>query len=131
MGDQRIMVVIKEKGNFNKTFNYLNKLNNINLLEILNYYGQKGVEALYLATPKDSGKTASSWYYTIEHKNGKYTLSWRNSNERNGESVALLIQYGYVSKTGYRIQSRDYINPAIKPIYDEMIRVIEEGVKKS
>lgn len=124
---------IKTKGNFNfkRSKKYLNKLTEINLEEILHYYGRKGVERLYDATPKSSGKTASSWSYEVTHDRDGYHLEWHNSNTRNGQNVALLIRYGYATKSGYRVMGNDYINPALQPIYKEITNAIEEGVRRS
>ena len=86
----------------------------------LDKYGREGIAALSSATPIDTGKTASSWYYEIENKNGSATISFYNSNVNKGENIAILIQYGHGLRGGGYVQGRDYINPAIQPIFDKI-----------
>jgi hypothetical protein len=86
----------------------------------LEQYGQKGVDALASATPKDSGETAHCWAYKIERKSGKVSIVWSNTNVVNGSNIAVLIQYGHGTGTGGYVQGRDYINPAIRPIFDKI-----------
>lgn len=84
---------------------------------ILEYYGQAGVDALSSATPIDTGRTAASWYYEINHEDGVWTLSWNNSNIQNGIPIAILIQMGHATKNGGYVQGIDYINPALQDIF--------------
>lgn len=114
------MIRFKHKGDFSKLTSYLEKLKRITRRSILDKYGRKGVEALSSATPVDTGKTASSWYYKIEDKNGVATVSFHNSNIQNGVKIAIIIQYGHGTGTGGWVEGRDYINPAIRPIFDEI-----------
>ena len=86
----------------------------------LDKFGRAGVEALSSATPVNTGKTANSWYYEIENKNGTATISFNNSNIQNGIPIAIILQYGHGTGTGGWVQGRDYINPAIRPIFDEI-----------
>ncbi|WP_300855636.1 HK97 gp10 family phage protein, partial [uncultured Clostridium sp.] len=86
----------------------------------LDKYGRAGVAALASATPVDSGLTASSWYYEITNKNGTATISFRNSNVQNGVPIAIILQYGHGTGTGGWVEGRDYINPAIQPIFDQI-----------
>ena len=114
------MIKITNKGSFDKTESFLKKQNFSHLKRVLEPYAERGVAALSAATPKDSGKTAASWGYEIvERKNG-ISIIWTNSNENNGVKVAILIQYGHGTGTGGYIQGRDYINPAMRPIFDDM-----------
>lgn len=83
-------------------------------------YGREGVAALSSATPVDTGKTASSWYYQIENKKGSVTISFHNSNIQNGVPIAIILQYGHGTRNGGWVQGRDYINPAIQPIFDRI-----------
>ena len=86
----------------------------------LDKYGRQGVAALSSATPVDSGLTAKSWYYEIENKNGSATIKFNNSNIQNGVPIAIILQYGHGTRNGGWVEGRDYINPAIQPIFDEI-----------
>lgn len=114
------MITFTQKGNFNRTERYLNKLKLDKILAILNKYGQVGVDALSAATPIDAGETAHSWYYTIEARTGYYSIHWRNRHEDNGFPVAIMLQYGHGTGTGGYVQGRNYIMPAIQPIFDQI-----------
>ena len=104
-----------------KTEKYLEKLKQKEYMDLLNDWGQKGVEALYQATPKRTGLTASSWSYNIEYKKDEIILSWSNSNKtKDGDPIAILIQYGHGTGRGTYVKGIDYINPAIKPIFDSI-----------
>lgn len=114
------MVKFRQKGDFSKTIRYLKKVDtNINLID-LNRYGQEGVKALSSATPIDSGLTAQSWYYLIESRDGIHKISFNNSNIQNGVPIAIILQYGHGTRNGGWVQGRDYINPAIQPIFDKI-----------
>lgn len=115
------MIGIKDAGNFSKTYNFFDRMSQKNIDKILSEYGERGVKALQEATPKRTGLTSRSWTYRIEHENGDTILLFDNSNIQNGTPVAIVIQYGFVTKTGYRVQGRDYINPALGPIYEEIM----------
>lgn len=110
-----------QTGNFDKTERYLSRLSQGDLFRILDQYGSLGVNALSNATPVDSGLTASSWYYTIETRPGYYSIRWHNRNQVNGIPIAVLIQYGHGTKNGGYVQGRDYIMPAIRPIFDQIV----------
>jgi hypothetical protein len=115
-----MMITITHKGNFSKTEKFLKKGFNRDYLTILEKYGREGVAALANATPIDSGETANSWGYKIDHYNGGATISWTNTSIVNGVSIAVLIQYGHGTRNGGYVQGRDYINPAIRPIFDKI-----------
>ena len=83
-------------------------------------YGREGVAALASATPVDSGLTASSWYYEIINRNGTAQITFYNSNIQNGVPIAIILQYGHGTRNGGWVQGRDYINPAIQPIFDRI-----------
>lgn len=101
------------------------------LLPILNRYGRKGVETLSNATPIDTGKTASSWKYEIQKTERGYSVIWYNTNVVNQWcNVAIMIQYGHATRNGGWIEGRDYINPAIQPIFDEMVKTLEKEVSR-
>lgn len=114
------MISFKHKGDFSKLTKYLNTLKSKNYLNIVQKYAQRGVDALASATPVDSGLTARSWYYKIEDKNGRITISFCNSNIQNGVPIAIIIQYGHGTGTGGWVEGRDYINPSIQPIFNEI-----------
>ena len=113
-------ISFRQKGDFKKLTSFLEKSKESINLGILDKYGKEGVAALASATPKDTGLTASSWYYTIENKNGVASVTFNNSNIQNGEKIAILIQYGHGTGTGGWVQGRDYINPVIQPLFDEL-----------
>ena len=114
------MITIKQKGNFEKVTSWLEKLKEIFRLGILNKYGRMGVDALSAATPVDSGLTASSWSYEIQNDGNSASLSFYNSNVNKGVNIAIILQYGHGTGTGGWVQGRDYINPAIQPIFDQL-----------
>lgn len=122
------MITIKTKGDFKKTAKFLDKLLKLFDSNILDYYGRKGVEALSSATPKDSGKTAESWDYEIIKNGKKASLRWFNTNVNDGVNIAIILQYGHGTGTGGYVVGRDYINPAIQPIFDEIAKSIWKEV---
>lgn len=115
------MISFRHKGDFSKANKYLERVKEAARLGILDKYGREGVAALSSATPVDSGVTASSWSYEITRKNGSATISFHNSNIQNGVPIAVIIQYGHGTGTGGWVQGRDYINPAIQPIFDRIV----------
>jgi hypothetical protein len=114
------LITITEKGSFKNTEKYLSKLSKLELSGILNKYGTLGMNALSNATPADSGLAAGSWYYTVVSRKGYYSIRWHNSDVENGFPVAVMIQYGHGTGTGGYVQGRDYIMPAIRPIFDQI-----------
>ena len=124
------MIRFRCKGDFSKTTNYLKKLKNNKFLTGLDKYGQKGVAALASATPTESGVTANSWYYNIKQTDNSVTLSFGNSNVQNGVPIAIVLQYGHATRNGGWVQGRDYINPAIQPIFDELAKHAWEEVTR-
>lgn len=113
-------VVLTQKGNFSRTNRYFQKLLSRLHMSILDKYGRQGVAALSSATPVDSGETASSWYYKIENNGDLYSLTFLNSNVNKGVPIAIILQYGHGTGTGGYVQGRDYINPAIQPVFDRL-----------
>ena len=91
-------------------------------------YGEAGVAALASATPKDTGKTAASWYYTVKNQNGIISITFNNSNIVNGVPIAIVLHYGHSTKNGGWIEGRDYIKPAIRPVFDKMTNKMWEEV---
>lgn len=112
------MITFRQKGDFSKLTRYLERLKEAIRRGDLDKYGREGVAALASATPIDSGLTASSWYYEIENTGGSVTISFHNSNINKGVPIAIILQYGHGTGTGGWVQGRDYINPAIQPIFD-------------
>lgn len=114
-------IIIKSKGDFRKTYSLLERFNEGFHRGLLNKYGKLGVEALKKYTPKDTGLTANSWYYKIERDGKDVSLQFCNSNIQNGwANVAILLQYGHATKNGGYVQGVDYINPALKPIFEKL-----------
>lgn len=114
-------IEVVHKGNFNHLEKFLGRLTGGQyLLNVLDKYGQKGVEALKAATPKDTGLTANSWYYEKVVENGTAKLIWKNSNVHKGLNIAVLIQYGHGTGSGAYVQGIDYINPALAPVFDKL-----------
>lgn len=124
------MITFRHKGNFRKITNYLEKAKEAVHLGILDKYGRRGVAALESATPIDSGLTASSWYYEIIQENGKATITFNNSNVQNGVPIAIILQYGHGTNNGGWVEGRDYINPAIQPIFNEIANEAWKEVTK-
>lgn len=124
------MIRFTQKGDFSKVTRYLERLKETVNLGVLNKYGKKGVEALRAATPKDSGLTADSWYYEIVHKKGSATINFCNSNIKDGIPIAILIQYGHGTGNGGYVEGRDFINPAMRPIFDEFANAAWKEVTK-
>ena len=125
------MIGFRHKGDFSNLVKFLIKASKAVRSVDLNKYGQEGVAALASATPIDTGKTAASWYYEIREENGEIIISFNNSNIQNGVPIAIIIQHGHGTGTGGWVQGRDYINPALQPIFDEIAnRAWREVTKK-
>lgn len=124
------MIKFAQKGDFSRTFDFLKKAKEQQFLRILEKYGKEGVNALSSATPVDTGLTASSWYYKIERNGNLATLSFCNSNIQNGIPIAIILQYGHGTGTGGWVEGRDYINPAIQPVFDKIAKQAWEEVTK-
>lgn len=114
------LIKIKHKGNFNNAERFFNRVLKREYLNILEKYGQMGVEALRSATPSESGKTADSWDFGIEEGKGTVTLYWTNSNENQGVNIAVLLIYGHGLQNGGYVQGIDFVNPAMRPIFEKI-----------
>ena len=115
------MISFEQKGDFSKTEKLLKSISNgNNYRNILEQYGQAGVSALSASTPVRTGRTSSSWSYVIEQKENSISIIWTNTNIQSGINIALIIQYGHGTKNGGYVQGLDYINPALKPIFDKL-----------
>lgn len=115
------MVRVRHKGDFTKLTYYLESIKKPIKLSDLDKYGKRGVAALSSATPVDTGVTAASWYYKVEYKDGIAKIIFCNSNIQNGVSIAIILQYGHGTRNGGWVEGRDYIDPAIQPIFDELV----------
>ena len=124
------MIGFRQKGDFSTSVKYLQTSKNARIVTLLAKYGPEGAAALSSATPVDSGLTASSWYYKIETNNTSATLMYCNSNINKGVPIAIILQYGHGTGTGGWVQGRDYINPAIQPIFDKIANHAWEEVTK-
>lgn len=118
------------KNCFNKTEKHLERMKEVIGKGQLDKYGKMGVDALLEATPKKTGKTSQSWKYGIEQKQGKLVLYWYNTNVVDGTNVAVVLQYGHMTSRGYWVEGRDYINPAMQPVFDEIAKDMWEEVTR-
>lgn len=124
------MITVKQSGDFSKSIAFLGKAKDISQMIDFDRYGQEGVNALSSATPIDSGLTATSWYYKIIRRNTSISLNFYNSNVQDGVPIAIIIQYGHATKNGGWVEGRDYINPAVQPIFDSMTECLCREVAK-
>lgn len=114
------MIAFKQRGNFKKVEKFLTRNQRMEYRKILDKYGREGVAALKSATPADSGETAGSWDYEVKIFRNSFSIMWTNSNIVNGVPIAVILQYGHATRNGGYVQGRDYINPALKPIFDRL-----------
>ena len=125
------MIRFEQKGNFSKLDHYLKRISKTNSNLDLEDVARKGVAALAHATPVETGATANSWYYTINKTKDSTTISFNNRNIQNGVPIAIILQYGHGTKNGGWVQGRDYINPSIQPIFDELAKNAWKEVTKN
>lgn len=125
------MITFRHKGDFSKLNRFLERAKEGVKLGVLDKYGREGVAALASATPVDSGTTANSWSYEISHSSGSASISFSNSNVNKGVQIAIILQYGHGTGTGGWVEGRDYINPAIQPVFDRLADEAWEEVTKS
>lgn len=118
------------KGDWGKTYAYLRRLQSNQAFAIMDRYGQQGVAALSAATPKESSETANSWAYEVVRKKGYYAIHWYNTHSEDGVNIAVILQYGHGTGTGGYVEGRDYIMPAIQPIFDQMVSEFWREVTK-
>ena len=124
------MVTFRHKGDFSRTIRFMGNAKKAVRLADLDKYGREGVAALASATPVDTGQTANSWYYEVVIKDGSATITFYNSNIQNGVPIAIILQYGHGTRNGGWVQGRDYINPAIQPIFDKIANQAWKEVTK-
>lgn len=125
------MISFKHKGDFSKLTKYLKDTKKANHNVNFEMYAQKAIAALTAATPVESGETARAWTYEIKTSDGETVISFHNSNIQNGVPIAIILQYGHATGTGGWVQGRDYINPAIQPVFDEITNNLWREVTKS
>lgn len=124
------VISITSKGNWSKTTDYLKKMSNLEIGNLLSTYGQQGVNALAAATPVDTGATANAWSYSVEKTGRGWSIYWVNEHtDSEGQPIAIMLQYGHGTGTGGYVQGRDYINPAIRPIFDQIANNVWKVVK--
>ena len=116
----RSIISVTVDGKFTKTQRFFERILQLARKGTYDKYGEMGVKALASATPKDTGLTSESWTYVIEHRFGKTSIVWSNTNVNDGANIAILIQYGHGLKNGGYVQGRDFINPAIQPVFDKI-----------
>lgn len=114
------MISFRHKGDFSKFTSFLERAKQTIRIGDLDRYGREGVAALASATPVGSGQTANSWYYEIKRSQGSITITFNNSHVNAGVPIAIILQYGHGTGTGGWVEGRDYINPAIRPVFDKI-----------
>lgn len=124
------MVTFRQKGDFKKLNGFLERVKEGFNIGILNRYGEEGVRALAEATPKDTGLTASSWQYRIIRGSGRVSIAFENTNIQNGVPIAIILQYGHATRNGGYVEGIDYINPAVRPIFERIAEEAWEEVKR-
>jgi len=122
------MITINHRGSFKNTENFLKEMSKSDIFVPLSRLAQSGVDALAANTPVESGLAAASWGYIIDSEGGGYSITWTNTNVENGYPVAIMLQYGHATGTGGYVQGRDYINPAMKPIFDRIEQELWKAV---
>lgn len=126
------MIKFESKGSFKNSYRFLQFLARRKYLEKLDEYGKMGVEALSAATPVRTGKTAASWSYEIDTSLNSVKITWTNSNMAYGNTpVVILLQYGHGTKSGKYVQGRDFINPALRPVFDNIADQIWKEVNEA
>lgn len=115
------MITAKSSGSFKKTTEFLRTMEDGDIFRVLDHYGRIGVDLLSSATPRDTGRAASSWSYEVTHQNGRHTIHWSNDNVEGGVNVAIILQYGHGTGTGGWVEGRDYINPATRVLFDKIL----------
>lgn len=114
------MIRFRHHGSFDHTERFFKRAKRMNIEQILDYYGRAGVQALASSTPRDSGKTAEGWGYEISRTKDRSSIVWTNSHVNKGVNIAVILQYGHGTGTGGYVEGRDYINPALQPIFDSI-----------
>lgn len=113
-------IIFRQKGDWKKTRKFLKRCSDLDLDDVLNLYGQEGADALAKATPKDTGKTAASWSYEVTKGRKSIVITWKNSNIVDGVPIAVILQYGHGTRNGGYVEGVDYINPAMRPVFERI-----------
>lgn len=124
-------ISISSSGSFKNTQRFLKYMSKMDIRSILNKYGEKGVKALNQVTPTQTGRTAASWSYTVEATRGTYSIAWTNDVMAGEVPLVILLQYGHGTGTGGYVAGRDFINPAIQPIFDQIASDVWKEVKRA
>ena len=124
------MITFRSKGDFSKLTRYMERVRNAIRLGMLDKYGREGVAALASATPVETGETANSWHYEVTNGRGAAKISFYNSHINEGVNIAIILQYGHGTGTGGWVQGRDYINPAIQPVFDKIVQAMWKEVTR-
>lgn len=124
------MLTVTSKGSFKQTEAFLERMKKEDIFAVLDSYGRKGVDLLASATPTESGLTAASWYYEVVHKLGRHAIIFHNSHVVSGEPIAILIQYGHATGTGGYVEGRDFINPVIRDLFNEIANDVWKAVNR-
>ena len=114
------LITFKQKGSFKKTDTFLNRMKNWEFMSHMQEFGEQGVQALAASTPVDSGATAAAWSYEIVRTDKGVSIYWTNSNTNKNVNIAVILQFGHGTGTGGWVEGRDYINPAIRPVFDDI-----------
>lgn len=122
------MITVVIAGSYKDLEAYLTRLSKLDIASILNASGQAGVNALAQATPVSTGLAAESWSYEVTHDSGTYTIAWTNSDIENSFPVVIMLQYGHGTGTGGWVAGKDFINPAIQPIFDRIANDVWKAV---
>lgn len=125
------MIRFRHKGNFARTERFFHRARRASFFSSLDELAQAGVDALSRATPVDSGLTAQSWGYEIRNEQGKVSIFWKNSNQNQGVPIAVIIQYGHGTGSGGYVEGVDYINPALKPIFEQIAGKVWKEVTRA
>ncbi len=123
------MLKVTVNGDFTNTNSYLDKMSHQKFMSKVMTYAEMGTDALAKYTPVDTGYTAQSWYSEIEESNDELVIRWNNTHINDGVPIAIILQYGHGTGTGGYVQGRDYITPALEPVFDEIIKLIQKEVK--
>ena len=121
-------ITVSASGDFKNLERFLKNASRRNYRRLLEEYGRRGVDALSMATPVDSGMTASSWSYDISETSNGFEINWNNSNVNDGVNIAIILQYGHGTGTGGYVQGRDYINPALQSVFDGFVDDLTKAV---
>lgn len=124
------MITIESQGDWKLTRNWFDRMTKLDLSLIMNQFGKEGVSALKSATPSRSGETAASWNYEVTRTGNSWQITWTNSHVNNGVNIAVILQYGHGTRNGGYVVGRDYINPAIRPVFDKIAKKAWKEVTK-